>query len=148
MKYLLDTNIVSYLSDPASRFHTSVEHRFSRLQEEDVIFISVLTLFEIEYGIVYAPQEKKKRMEEVKQMLQHFLAVLPVQEKQAGIFGALKAGYRKLTGVDHKTIDRHDVDFMLASSALAENAVLVSNDKIFVLIQKAEPTLKLGNWTV
>lgn len=81
MKYLLDTNIVSYFSDPASPFHTSVKHRFSQLQEKDDIFISVLTLFEIEYGIVYAPQEKKARMEEVKQMLQHFLEVLPLRNK-------------------------------------------------------------------
>ena len=32
-------------------------------------------------------------------------------------------------------MERHNIDFMLASSAVIENAVLVSNDSIFPIIQ-------------
>jgi predicted nucleic acid-binding protein len=73
MKYLLDTNIVSYFSDPGSPFHSATIKRFSALDEEDRVFISVLTLYETEYGIVYAAEEKKSRMAEVKEMMRQFL---------------------------------------------------------------------------
>lgn len=46
MKYLLDTNIVSYFADPRSPFHAAPIKRFSALAEEDAVFISVLTLYE------------------------------------------------------------------------------------------------------
>ncbi len=146
MKYLLDTNIVSYFSDPKSPFYSATIKRFSALAEEDTVFISVLTFYETEYGIVYAPEEKKKRMTEVKSMLQQFLLVLPVSAAGADSFGRIKARYRKMAGAAQKTVDRHDVDFILASSAIAEEAVLVSNDRIFLTVQAIEPALKLENW--
>ena len=111
------------------------------------MFISVLTLYETEYGIVYAPEEKKNRMAEVKEMMRQFLFVLPISDAGAEVFGRIKAGYRKMAGSDQKTVDRHDVDFILASSAIAEEAVLVSNDRIFLTVQAIEPVLKLENWT-
>jgi predicted nucleic acid-binding protein len=148
MKYLLDTNIVSYFSDPESPFHSATIKRFSTLDEEDRVFISVLTLYETEYGIVCAPEEKKSRMAEVKEMMRQFLFILPVSDTGAEIFGHIKAGYRKMAGTDQKTVDRHDVDFILASAAIAEDAVLVSNDKIFLSFRDIEPTLRLENWAV
>jgi predicted nucleic acid-binding protein len=53
-----------------------------------------------------------------------------------------------MAGTDQKAVDRHDVDFILASSAIAEDAVLVSNDKIFLSVRDIEPTLRLENWAV
>ncbi len=73
---------------------------------------------------MYAPAEKRKRMAEVKSMLQQFLLVLPVSAAGADSFGRIKAGYRKMAGANQKTVDRHDVDFILASSAIAEDAIL------------------------
>lgn len=148
MKYLLDTNIVSYFSDPESSFHQNTIRRFSSLAEEDMVYISVLTLYETQYGIVYAPEEKKQRMAEVEEMMKQFLFLLPVSPEGADIFGKIKSEYRRIDGRDQKTFDRHDIDFILASSAIAEDAVLVSNDKIFLAIKDIEPSLKLENWAV
>jgi predicted nucleic acid-binding protein len=148
MKYLLDTNIVSYFSDPESPFHHNTVRRFSSLTEEDMVYISVLTLYETQYGIVYAPEEKKQRLVEVEAMMKQFLSLLPVSPEGADIFGRIKAEYRRNDDRDQKAFDRHDIDFILASSAIAEDATLVSNDKIFLVIRDIEPSLRLENWTV
>jgi predicted nucleic acid-binding protein len=148
MKYLLDTNIVSYFSDPRSRFHQKTISRFSSLAEEDMVYVSVLTLYETQYGIVYAPEEKKQKVAEVEQMMKQFLFLLPVSPEGADIFGRIKAEYRRMSSLEQKTFDRHDIDFILASSAIAEDAILVSNDKIFLAIKNIEPSLKLENWAV
>jgi predicted nucleic acid-binding protein len=47
-----------------------------------------------------------------------------------------------------KLLDQHNIDLILASSAIAEDATLVSNDKIFLSIKEIEPTLKLENWAI
>jgi predicted nucleic acid-binding protein len=148
MKYLLDTNIVSYFSDPRSPFHKNTINRFSSLSEEDEVYISVLTLYETQYGIVYAPEDKKQKMVEVEEMMKQFLLLMPVSPDGADIFGRIKSEYRKTDTRERKTFDRHDIDFILASSAIAEDTTLVSNDKIFLAIKDIEPSLKLENWAV
>ena len=148
MKCLLDTNIVSYFSDPRSPFHRNTISRFSSLGEEDMVYISVLTLYETQYGIVYAPEEKKKKMSEVEEMMKQFLLLLPVSPEGADVFGRIKSKYRKVDTGERRTFDRHDIDFILASTAIAEDATLVSNDKIFLAIKDIEPSSKLENWTV
>lgn len=52
----------------------------------------------------------------------------------------------KRPGINQKALDQHNIDFILASSAIAEEAVLVGNDKIFLLIRDVEPALRLENW--
>jgi predicted nucleic acid-binding protein len=43
---------------------------------------------------------------------------------------------------------RHNVDFILASTAMEQEAVIVSKDSIFSKIQKFEPGLQVENWAI
>jgi hypothetical protein len=52
----------------------------------------------------------------------------------------------KQTGITKKAVKKHDADFMPASSAIAENAVMVSNDNIFNELKEIRSDFQLENW--
>jgi predicted nucleic acid-binding protein len=146
MKYVLDTNIVSYSINRRSPFHHHVTGRLSRLSGNDEVCISVLTFYEAEYGVLSVPIEHQERVAKAREMMLRLFEILPVPTLGAESFGRIKLAYRKKTGIPQKLLDRHNIDFILASSAIAENAVLVSNDQIFAAIREIEPALKWENW--
>lgn len=59
MKFLLDTNIVSKLYDKTAAGHLEIRKRIATLNESDELAISVLTLYELGYGLANAPEDKK-----------------------------------------------------------------------------------------
>ena len=59
MNYLLDSNTVSDLYNKASLQHGSVRNRLAALTDKDNVYVSVLTLYEMEYGYANAPMDKK-----------------------------------------------------------------------------------------
>ena len=71
-----------------------------------------------------------------------------ITDRGAKAFGNLKAQYKKETGSKQNSWDQHNIDFMIASSALSEDFILVSNDKIFQHIQSLIPDFKTENWAV
>ena len=62
-------------------------------------------------------------------------------------FGEVKEQYRAATGISETAIKKHNIDFMLASSAIVENMILVSNDNIFRAIEPMHDDFQLENWT-
>jgi predicted nucleic acid-binding protein len=48
---------------------------------------------------------------------------------------------RQHTGAREKTLGRHNIDFLLATTAIVEGAVLVSNDGLFRTLAEFEPGL-------
>ncbi|MCP4353396.1 MAG: type II toxin-antitoxin system VapC family toxin, partial [Desulfobacterales bacterium] len=50
-KYILDTNIITYLHEQSSPFHNKVKNNLSSLCDDDKVYVSVFSLYEIEYGI-------------------------------------------------------------------------------------------------
>jgi len=50
------------------------------------------------------------------------------------------------TGIGKKEVKRHTVDFILASTAIESNAVIVSEDGIFKKIKEFYPSLQVENW--
>ena len=145
-KYLLDTNIVSYLEDETSPFHQSVRKRLSQLSNVSKVYVSLLTLFEIHYGIAYLGKDKANNLLSMKNSIKDNFVILYLTDKNAEIFGTLKSLYRKKTGIGKKEIEQHNIDFMIASTAISENAVLVSNDSIFTHIKNLQNDLQLENW--
>lgn len=147
MKYLLDTNILSYLEEQASPFHVSTKAAFARLGDDDEVCIPILILYELRYSVSAATPEKAKRLTI---LIQSYLQQFPIQhltEDGADVFGELKTQYRqKRPGLTTNILNRHNIDFILASSAIAEDAVLVSNDKIFEELREINPALQLENW--
>jgi predicted nucleic acid-binding protein len=148
MQYLLDTNIISYLLDRNSVFHTRITEKLASLPNESKIYISVMTLYEIEYGIAAAKNDSEHKQYQIaRDLLLDFFRILPATKKETQIFGRLKASYQRATGIKKKALPRHNVDFIIASTAIANEAILVSNDHIFFELQKHYTLFKIENWT-
>lgn len=147
-RYLLDSDMLSYLQQPESPFYLLVSTRAARLTDEDEIFLSILSLYEMSYGISWGPAEDRPYLLGAIEKTEQMFPVIPLSRAGAAIFGDLKAKYRQNTGALSKSLKRNDIDFVIASTAIVENATLVSNDKIFKTIQEIEPALQLENWAV
>lgn len=52
-RYLLDTNIVSYLADTASPFHAAAHDRLAGLADGDEVSLSVRSLFELHHWFAH-----------------------------------------------------------------------------------------------
>ena len=59
-KYLLDSDIITYLEEKDSMFHASVKSNLSRLSDDDEVYISVLALYEMHYGIAFVKEDLEK----------------------------------------------------------------------------------------
>lgn len=139
---MLDTNIISYL-EKNSPYYTQVSNKLSSLKDEDKLCISILSLYEIVYGFHNSlAKENTNTIDFIKEHIE----IVPLDLKEVDIFASLKSNYKQQTGIDKNSIKKHNVDFLIASSAIAENAILVSNDKIFESIAKIDPSLRCENW--
>ena len=154
-RYLLDTNIPLYLEYPESPFHAKVLEQFRHLDDHDEVFFSVLSLYELYYGAQSRLNMLEAKLASlskgfIRDMVEKFQMV-SLSEAGASAFGTLKVAYKtaSLTKVSQKgNIKKHDVDLMIASLAVAHNMVVVSNDRIFIVLQALEPKLMVENWAV
>ena len=140
--YLLDTNIVSYLADPSSPFHSRVAQTVERLPDDCRLTVSLLTLYELAYG--YRRDPGHSRLLTI--LREEGVGVLVPTEAGAQTFAQLKDAYRLRTGARERELVRHNIDLILASMAVVEGAVLVSNDAIFPALAAIEPQLLVENW--
>jgi predicted nucleic acid-binding protein len=148
-KYILDTNIISYLWDDSSPYHHKIVEKLNALNDEDIIATSIINIYELNYGVKSFTDEKLKTIFE--NALYTFendedFHLYSLDINSADYFSDLKLNYKTFTGIDKKSAKKNDLDFMIASIALGQNAILVSNDKIFDSISKIEPSLKFENW--
>ncbi len=131
MKYMLDTNICIYI---IKQKPISVLKRLQALKIDDV-FISVITLAELEYGV-----EKSRKKEQNKLALAEFLApieVLPFDDMAAQKYGELR------TLLESKGKPIGSLDMLIAAHALSRKLVLVTNN---VKEFKRIPSIKIKNW--
>lgn len=151
--YLLDTNILIYLEESDSPFHQNVINNISNCTDEDVLAVSVLSFYELEYGIATrANRFPSKQIEQSQQALAEFqegFQVLPLLLSASKQFAQLKTKYRTKfqDSPPAHAPKKHDIDFLIAATALDQDAVLISGDMIFEKLQAINPNLKLRNWT-
>lgn len=146
--YLLDTNIISYLTDPNSPHRESVKKHLMALTHEDTISVSIITLYELSYGL-HSYKSTKESIELFKQgihFIEQYLEVLPLHVQEIDIFGKLKAKYKDATGIQNKANKKNDLDFLIVATAIHHNAILISNDMIFDKLFEIEPRIKYENW--
>jgi tRNA(fMet)-specific endonuclease VapC len=118
--YMLDTNTVSYIikgKSPAARA------RLAGLENDESACISIVTEFELEYGLA-----KRLNAAHLRHALRWFLAriqVLPLGSTEARAYGQLR--------VRQETAGRplESMDMLIAAHAIAAGAVLVTGDKVF-----------------
>ena len=129
--YLLDTDIIIYSLKGNQNVTRNLKKHYY-----DPIKISAITLMELYYG-AYKSQKIESNLAKVKK-IENSLEIIPVSQELVEIFGLLKSNLEK----KGKSID--DFDLILASTALSQNMVLVTNnEKHFKRIKG----LELENWS-
>ncbi len=140
--FLLDTDIVSYLADPESAFHSRIVTAVAALADGSTLAISTLTLYELAYGYVRGAGH----LQLLALLRGAGIATLPPTDAGAEVFARMKDAYRRRTGIREPALARHNVDLILASTAVVRGAVLVSNDGIFRTLAEVQPQLIVENW--
>lgn len=131
IRYLLDTNAFSYAVRKASP-HFSARFESSYLSE---VGISVITEAELLFGLARRPQAHALAAS-VHALLRK-VDVLPWTSDSARHYANIRAD------LERKGQPMDDMDMMIAAHALAEDAVLVTNDTAFRRIER----LKIEDWT-
>ncbi len=129
--YLLDTNIASYV------IKGNIPHVRDQLLKVPVseVGISVVTEAELRFGVARLPHAPKVAMAVDEFLLR--IEVLPWTSSTAARYGHLRAA-----------LERHgdpmgNMDLMIAAQALASEATLVTNDRVFRRVKG----LKIEDWT-
>lgn len=148
MNYLLDSNIVSDFYNADAPAHEAILQRFDRLSEMDQVYVSVLTLYELSYGLANAPEEKRVLIQRQMDQLTEDFELLPLFAEAAQVFGPLKRSLQTQRGLNAKQMQRHNIDLMLAVTALTKGAILVSADGGFAALQGLHPRLMIEDWTL
>ncbi|MBF0606835.1 MAG: type II toxin-antitoxin system VapC family toxin [Magnetococcales bacterium] len=93
--YLLDTNIISYLDDPKSPFHKPIVNRLSSLCSDDTVYISILSLYELQYSIFRSVSEMKPKLTQTIKVFIELFPIINLSAKGAEIFGNIKSMYKE-----------------------------------------------------
>lgn len=129
---MLDTNTVSYIlrgQSPRAR------RKMQNLGEDEEVCISSITEAEIRYGLV-----KRSLKPETRDRIERFLDtidILPWDSDAARIYGVTRARLE----VAGRPLD--NMDLLIGSHAVAAEAVLVTNDRVF---RNVGNLLKTVNW--
>ena len=145
-KYLLDSDILTYLEQQDSPFHEKVRQHLSHLHDDDEVMVSILSLYEMYYGLSWASDDERSVLSRAVDSIASKFIVVGLSQRGASIFGDLKAAYRRAIGIAPDALKRNDIDLLIASAALAQDAVLVSNDRLFEKITDIKPNFQLENW--
>ncbi len=148
-KYILDTDVVSYLRDRESIYHSQVVEHLSRLNDDDIVGISAMSIYELTYGMDSFKDEKLKMI--FKNALKFLkqdsdVNIFPLDANGASFFSQLKLQYKNATGIAANDAKKNDFDLVIASIAMGQEAILVSNDGIFKRLAELEPKSKYENW--
>lgn len=147
--YILDTNIISYLWDAKSPYHNKIVDKLNSLQDDDIVAISIISIYELTYGMdSFKNIELKSIFENALTAIKNDqdIYIYSLDIESADYFSEVKLNYKNQTGISGRNAKKNDLDFMIASISMKQNAVLVSNDKIFETILKLNSHLKYENW--
>ncbi len=145
-QYILDTNIVSNLQVDSENGSKILE-KLKSLNAEDEVSVSIIVLYELVYGLNNINDTmQQKAVKEGIEFIKEYLSIIPLDMKEVEIFASLKTKYKQSTGINKNAIKRHNLDLLIASTAIALDAIIVSNDMIFQKLSEIEPMLKYENW--
>jgi predicted nucleic acid-binding protein len=148
-RYILDSNFLGTLEDSDSPEYKEIFRKLSSLPDEDEVCVSIISIYEYYFGIFNAPDESlSQQLLKTKDTILELFTILPLTLKSAELYGKIKNAYKKQTGATRAGMRKHNVDFILASTALEQQAVIVSKDNIFSKIQEFEQGLQVENWAI
>jgi tRNA(fMet)-specific endonuclease VapC len=133
-RYLLDTNIASYIikgNIPA------VRRRLVRVPMA-LVAISTVTEGELRYGVARRQGQGATHLQRIVEEFLLRVTILPWDSEAAQQYGHLRAG------LESAGQPMGNLDLMVGAHALALGAILVTNDQAFTRIKK----LKIEDWTI
>ncbi len=131
MKYLIDTDILIYFLKNNER----VAKKMSKISSDDIV-TSIINYTELLFG-AYNSLRSESNLKKFKAFLKN-INVLDFDKEAAEIFARLKTKLKREGNIIA------DMDLMIASICLANNATLVTNNlKHFSRIE----TLPIENWS-
>ena len=161
--YLLDTNIASALWDERHADHSSFRAKVGALAE-DRVFVSVITIAEVAYGLRVAPNIDRRRHEMVRRNMASYV-VMPFDRHVSESYAELRARlFKKHSPRDargrltakvvpdlwERTPDKllgiQENDLWQASLAMERNLVLVTNDRMSKIVEVAGQDLRTERW--
>ena len=163
--YLLDTNIVAYWFAADSLEHPRVMDHIQSLPVDSLLFVSAITLGEIEYG---HQSETKGNYITVQMLFNEFVQkkfpkVLEIGNGTATDYGRLRALlFEKFGGMKGKkrrwpeeltdpstakSLGIQENDLWIAAQAMEHRLVLVTHDKMTRIREVACPLLDVEDWT-
>jgi tRNA(fMet)-specific endonuclease VapC len=131
VRYLLDTNAVSYLikgNSPRVR-----EHLLKTPMSE--VGISVITEAELRFGLARRPEASKLKIAVEEFLLR--VEILPWNSDAASHYARIRAA------LEDEGDPVGNLDLMIAAQALAAEAVLVTHDRVFRRVTE----LRIQDWT-
>jgi len=132
MKYLLDTDAINAIFDDKSPFFRVARSHLINLSKSDKIYISILSIYELEFSVSNTENEALIiKIKELISELKRIFEILPLSLNGAEIYGILKSGLQKKTGINRKAIKKHSIDLMIASNAIDHKCILVARDHIY-----------------
>lgn len=130
---VLDTNAVSDLMRDNAQLKRNI------VNYSDRIVTSVIVIGEIRYGLSRLPLGKKRSdLVARAQAILAAIAIEPITEAIAGVYGQLKAS------LEGQGLNLDDNDLWIASTALTDGSLVITRDRIFTQI----PGLPVADWSV
>jgi tRNA(fMet)-specific endonuclease VapC len=132
MRWLPDTNTINHALNGV----LSVRRRLNEVEEQGEILTSAVVVGELTYGAECSARREENR-ENIRRKLER-IRIVPLDAQIADRWGALKAQVRA------RGRPKADIDLLIAATAIAEEAVLVTDDA--ALLAGDIPDLKVENW--
>ncbi len=129
MRYMLDTDIASYL---VRGDHPEVTAKFTELYDSCVM--SSITMAELMYGV---RKRNNRALTEKVQALCNLVSVIPWSDEAANTYANLRVE------LENAGTPIGNMDMLIAASAIAEDALLVTNNLAHFSKVKS---LKLTSW--
>lgn len=146
MRYIFDSDAITALLRPTIQDNARIYDFIAGLDDPE-FFLSILTIYEFEYNIACAPDDQKEQIRLSLEVVYSQFEVLNLGRNDAQVYGRLKEGFRQKTGINKNALKRHSIDITLAGVAIANNCILISNDKIYSHhLQAIEPRLQTVQW--
>lgn len=165
--YLIDTQTIRYWFDHKAEQYKAVNNAVEKLNPRSVLYVSSISLGEIEYGHCIAPSQDKKAHDSFREFIRTRLPqILPISghtvEPYAHVRACLvekcapKDGWGKTKRAEQlchplsaKALGIQENDLWLIAQAIERNLVLVTNDamrKLQDAVQDSRFTVRFENW--
>jgi predicted nucleic acid-binding protein len=150
LKYLFDSNTVNDLYEEDNENYPKLWGKITSLKKTDEVYISIFTQCELEYGLENAFNDCKEMIRDKITNIESDFIILPAQGDIAKYYGKIKKALKEKRGIGRENLKKHNIDLLIASTAISEECILVSSDGIFQdipqLLKNNKKTLKYENW--